>query len=483
MDLHDLTATELADQLAKGATSALDVIRHLYARIEKLERLNAFLALTRPLAEAQAEAADRRRKDGKALGPLDGVPIALKDNISVAGYPTTCASRLLEPYKPPFDATVTRRLADAGAVIVGKTNLDEFAMGSSTEHSFRGPAANPWDTSRVPGGSSGGSAVAVAASMVPLALGSDTGGSIRQPASLCGIVGMKPTYGAVSRFGLVAFASSLDQIGPFARTVEDVALVYAAIAGHDPKDSTSSTRPVSKGELDRPLAGLKVGVVREMTQDGIGASTREAVATAVRALTELGCSVGEVSLPLTAHAIPTYYILACAEASSNLARYDGVRYGTRASEPTDLIDLYTRTRSEGFGAECKRRIMLGTFVLSSGYYDAYYSRAQKVRTLIKRDFATALEKYDVLVGATSPTPAFKKGEKSANPLEMYAADVCTVSVNLAGYPGMSIPCGFSGEGLPIGLQIIGRPFDEANMLRVGYSYQRVTDHHRRRPSL
>ena len=486
MELHDLSATALAAKLADKSVSSRDIVRHLYDRIERLQpKLNAFISLTRPLAERQADEADARRRDGKPLSALDGVPIALKDNIAVSGFPTTCASKILTGWEPPYDAGVVDRLRAAGLPIMGKANLDEFAMGSSTEHSYYQSVNNPWDVERVPGGSSGGSAAAVAARMVPLALGSDTGGSIRQPAALSGVVGLKPTYGAVSRYGLVAFASSLDQIGPFARTIEDCAHLFGIIAGHDPRDSTSVSADYAAlaGTVAKPLAGLKVGVVREMTQDGIGETTRTAVDRAVKQLQELGCTVGEATLPHSAHAIPTYYILACAEASSNLARYDGVRYGHRAKDPQDLLDLYCRTRAEGFGAEVKRRIMLGTFVLSSGYYDAYYGRAQKVRTLIKRDFAQALERFDVLVGATSPTPAFKKGEKSDNPLEMYAADVCTVSLNLAGYPGLSLPCGFTAEGLPIGLQVIGRPFDEANLLRLGYSYQRATDHHVRAPSL
>ena len=485
MELHELSAADLAAKLREKSVSSAEVVRHFYDRIARLQpKLNAFISLTRERAETAAALADKLAARGSFTSAFHGVPIALKDNIAVEGWPTTCGSRILEGWKPPYSATVTG-IADAALMpILGKTNCDEFAMGSSTEHSHWGASSNPWDPDRVPGGSSGGSAVAVAARMVPLALGSDTGGSIRQPAGLCGVVGLKPTYGAVSRYGLVAYASSLDQIGPFARTVEDAAWLFQRIAARDAADSTSvaANYDFLHQGIKESIKGLRVGVVREMTQDGIGASTQAAVAAAVKVLQELGCTVGEASLPNTRHSIPTYYILACAEASSNLARYDGVRYGHRAEKPKDLLDLYMRTRSEGFGAEVKRRIMLGTFVLSSGYYDAYYGRAQKVRTLIKRDFAAALEQYDVLVGATSPNPAFKKGEKSDNPLEMYAADICTVSVNLAGNPALSLPCGFSPEGLPIGLQVIGRPFDEEKMLRLGYSYQRATDHHLRAPS-
>jgi aspartyl-tRNA(Asn)/glutamyl-tRNA(Gln) amidotransferase subunit A len=496
MDLHELSAAGLARALDRGETSSAELVRHLYARIERYQpALNAFLHVTRPLAEAAAEASDRRRRAKSPLSALDGVPVAVKDNIAVAGYPTTCASAILGAYRPVFDATVVERLAAAGLPILGKTNLDEFAMGSSTEHSAFGPVSNPWDLERVPGGSSGGSAAAVAARLAPLALGSDTGGSIRLPAALSGIVGLKPTYGAVSRFGLVAFASSLDQIGPMARTVEDCALLFRAIAGHDPRDATSAPVDLSgamDAELARPVRGLKVGVVRQMVEEeGIAGETRDAVLQAVRDLEELGVVAGEADLPHMGLSIPTYYVLACAEASSNLARYDGVRYGTRAAAAAaaaaggggGLSEMFELTRSRGFGAEVKRRIMLGTFVLSSGYYDAYYGRAQKVRTLIRRDFDAAFERFDLLVGATSPTPAFRKGEKSADPLQMYAADVCTVSVNLAGGPGLTVPCGFTPAGLPLGLQILGRPFDEARILRLASAYQAATDHHERAPRL
>ncbi|MBI4863998.1 MAG: Asp-tRNA(Asn)/Glu-tRNA(Gln) amidotransferase subunit GatA [Candidatus Riflebacteria bacterium] len=485
MEPFELTAARLAQELRARRISSHELVEHLFARMERLDPyLHSFLCRTRPLALQLADEADQRLAAGAASGPLEGVPVALKDNISVAGFPATCGSRILEPYRPVFDAHVVERLKEHRLPILGKTNMDEFAMGSSTENSAFGPVANPWDLSRVPGGSSGGSAAAVAARLTPLALGSDTGGSIRQPASFCGIVGLKPTYGAVSRYGLVAFASSLDQIGPLARTVEDCALLYSVLAGKDPRDSTSvgASVPDLGRSLDRPIKGLKVGIVREMVGEGIGPETREAIRRAARVLEELGAIVGEATLPHMHHAIPTYYIIACAEASSNLARYDGVRYGRRAAGG-DLISVFEKTRAEGFGPEVKRRIMLGTFVLSSGYHDAYYSRAQKVRTLIKRDFQKALEEHDLLIGATSPTPAFRRGERCDDPLQMYAADVCTVSVNLAGGPGLVVPCGLSPDRLPIGLQILGRPFDEERMLNLGHAFQQATNHHLEVPSL
>jgi len=480
MELHELGAVQLAGELRARRVSSREVVEHLQSRLARLDPvLGAFLTKTSDLALSLADEADRRFREGLITSPLQGVPIAVKDNISLTGHPTTCGSRMLKPYVPVFDATVVQKLKAHALPVMGKTNLDEFAMGSSNEHSAFGPVSNPWDLSRVPGGSSGGSAAAVAARLVPLALGSDTGGSVRQPASLCGVSGLKPTYGAVSRYGLVAFASSLDQVGPLARTVEDLALIYGLIAGKDPRDSTSvSTQTDDLSDaIRKPVRGLKVGLVREMTQEGVGQETREAILRAAEALVELGVEVEETSLPHMHISIPAYYVLACAEASSNLARYDGVRYGFRARSARDLTDLFQRTRSEGFGAEVKRRIMLGTFVLSSGYYEAYYGRAQKVRTLIKRDFSEAFSRFDLLLGATSPTPAFRKGEKSGNPLEMYAADICTVSVNLAGGPGLSVPCGFSKDGLPIGLQILGRPFDEATLLRLGHNYQLSTNYH------
>jgi aspartyl-tRNA(Asn)/glutamyl-tRNA(Gln) amidotransferase subunit A len=476
------TVGELRAQLAAREVSALELARRSFARLDALDaRLHAFLFTRREAALAEAAESDARRARGEARGPLDGIPIALKDNIVQAGEPATCASRILEGYVSPFDATAVARLRAAGAVIVGRTNLDEFAMGSSTENSSVGPTRNPWDLARSPGGSSGGSAAAVAAGVVPAALGSDTGGSIRQPAAFCGVVGMKPTYGRVSRFGLVAFASSLDQIGPFARTAEDCALLLGAIAGHDPHDSTSLPEPAPRVELTGDVSGLTLGVLREAedASPGVRARVLEAVAELERA----GAKVREVSLPHTRYGIAAYYLIATAEASSNLARYDGVRYGRRAAEGDGGVTaLYERTRAEGFGAEVKRRILLGTYVLSAGYYDAYYRKAQQVRTLLRRDFDAAFERCDAVVLPTTPETAFRIGEKSSDPLALYLADVFTVSANLAGLPGVSIPCGLDA-GLPVGLQILGRPREEGTVLRIADAYQRRTAHHLARPPL
>jgi aspartyl-tRNA(Asn)/glutamyl-tRNA(Gln) amidotransferase subunit A len=475
---------EIGAALAQRRASSRELVEAALARAAALEPvLRAFVGLRAERARVEAAESDARRARGEARGPLDGVPIALKDNLVQTGEPTTCCSRILEGFVSPYDASVTRRLRDAGAVVIGRTNLDEFAMGSSTENSARGPSRNPWDPARTPGGSSGGSAAAVAAGVVPLALGSDTGGSIRQPAACCGVVGLKPTYGRVSRYGLVAFASSLDQIGPFTRTAADCALALEAIAGHDPLDSTSLPEPVPRyaEALTGDVSGLRLGLPREYfvaegVEPGVLARVREAAAELERA----GAKLVEVSLPHTKYAIATYYLIATAEASSNLARYDGVRYGRRAAHPKDLHDLYHRTRSEGFGAEVKRRILLGTYVLSAGYYDAYYRKAQQVRTLLRRDFERAFEGCDALLTPTAPETAFRLGEKASDPLRMYLSDVYTVSTNLAGIPGISLPCGLA-DGLPVGLQLLGRPLDEMTLLRTADAYQRRTDHHRQRP--
>jgi aspartyl-tRNA(Asn)/glutamyl-tRNA(Gln) amidotransferase subunit A len=463
-----LPLSQVSEALASGAVLPDALLEASLARIKALDgRLHAFLRLTENEARAAAKASAQRRRSGKALGPLDGVPVAVKDIFCVEGVETTCGSKILRGYTPPYDATVVRKLKQAGAVIVGKLNMDEFAMGSSTENSAFGPTKNPWDLARTPGGSSGGSAAAVAARMVSGALGTDTGGSIRQPAALVGCVGMKPTYGRVSRFGVIAFASSLDQVGPFAQDVRGVAYLLTAIAGHDPNDQTSSTRlvPDYAATLDKDVRGLRVGVPREYFGEGLAPEVEKAVRSGVEKLRTLGCAVREISLPNSPHAIATYYIVATAEASSNLARYDGVRYGHRA-RANQLLEMYERTRAEGFGAEVKRRIMLGTYALSAGYYDAYYLRAQKVRALIRGDFDRAFASVDAVVSPTSPTTAFKLGEKMDDPLAMYLSDVYTVPANLAGLPGISLPCGFDSKGLPVGLQLIGKPFDEETLLRI-----------------
>ena len=485
-DLTRLGARALREGVARGEITASEILEAHLRRIDAVEpRVAAFVRLGADQARAAAAAIDRDRGAGRPLGPLAGVPIAIKDVLCTAGLETRCGSRVLEGYVPPFDATVVQRLRAAGAVVLGKTNMDEFAMGSSTENSAEHTTRNPWDPSRVPGGSSGGSAAAVAADEVPVAIGTDTGGSIRQPAALCGVVGLKPTYGRVSRYGLVAFASSLDQAGPFGRSVADVAQVLGAIAGADPLDATSSDAPVPDygAAIERGVAGLRLGVPREYFPGGLDAEVAAAVRAGIAAAQGLGAQVREVALPHTEYAIPTYYIVATAEASSNLARYDGVRYGRRAPGTTDLASLYLKSRGQGFGAEVKRRIMLGTYVLSSGYYDAYYLKAQRVRTLIRRDFDAAFESVDALVTPTTPTPAFRIGEKADDPLAMYLSDIFTVTVNLAGLPAVSIPCGVTRGGLPVGLQIIGRRFDEETVLRIGAAVERALGFAARRPRL
>jgi aspartyl-tRNA(Asn)/glutamyl-tRNA(Gln) amidotransferase subunit A len=482
-ELHRLDATAVAEAVAGRQVSAEDVtVAHL-DRIAALDpSVRAYLRVLPERALERARQVDAALSAGRPAPPLAGVPVAVKDILDIEGVPTTCASRVLDGYRPPFTATAVERLEAAGAVVLGKTNMDEFAMGSSTENSAYHPTRNPWDTTRVPGGSSGGSAAAVAAGLACLALGTDTGGSVRQPAALCGVVGLKPTYGRVSRYGVVAFASSLDQVGPFARTVEDVALIASVIAGHDPLDATSAALPAPdfREALRGGAAGLRVGVPWGFLAEGVAPEVTASFRQALADLETAGARTLEVALPHVPHAIATYYIVATAEASSNLARYDGVRYGFRAEGARDLRSLYGETRDRGLGREVKRRIMLGTFVLSSGYYDAYYLRAQKVRTLIRRDFETAFEACDVVALPTTPTPAFRFGEKTADPLQMYLADVFTVPANLAGLPGLSLPCGLAG-GLPVGFQLLGRPFDEATLLRAGHAYQQATGHHHRRP--
>ncbi len=510
MTLIDLTATELLGRLQNGEVTSVELTRGFLDRIGQCDgKVKAFLRVDPPTALAQAEEIDRRRKAGKPLGRLAGLPVAIKDLLCTKGQPTTCASRILENFRPPYDATVIARLKAADAVLIGKTNMDEFAMGGSTENSGFFPTHNPWDLSRIPGGSSGGSAACVAASMAPLSVGSDTGGSIRTPASLCGITGMKPTYGRVSRYGLVAFASSLDQIGPLGRTAEDLALLLEVLAGHDPLDSTSIDVPVPPytRSIKKPLENLRIGLVREHFGAGLDVEVEEAVRDAVRVYESLGAVVKEVSLPHSKYAVATYYIIAPCEASSNLARYDGVHYGhrtnekemiaeldarrrqlqksgdTAAAEKLDnaLIYMYRRSRSEGFGPEVKRRIMLGTYALSAGYYDAYYKKALKVRRLIRQDFDKAFEEVDLIAGPVTPTPAFKLGEKVDDPLAMYLFDLYTVPTNLAGLPGISIPGGMSSSGLPIGLHLQAPTFEEERLLRGAYMFQQATDWHTHKP--
>ncbi len=485
MQLYYLPVHELHTMLAKRQISAEELCRAFFERIDSVEeKLKAYVTLTRENALEQAREIDRRIAGGEQISPLGGIPVAVKDNLCTEGVRTTCSSKILYNFVPPYSATVIKKLNAAGAVILGKTNMDEFAMGSSTENSGFFPTNNPWDPERVPGGSSGGSAVAVAAGEAAAALGSDTGGSIRQPAALCGVVGLKPTYGAVSRFGLVAFASSLDQIGPLTRDVTDCALVMNVIAGHDPLDSTSAPgqAPDYTGYLKNDVRGLKIGVPKEYMGEGISPAVKQVIERALATLATLGAEIEETSLPHSEYALPAYYLIAPAEASSNLARYDGVRYGYRAEGAADVVEMFMRTRSLGFGPEVKRRIMLGTYALSAGYYDAYYLKALKVRTLIKQDFDRAFARYDVLLSPTTPSPAFKKGEKMADPLQMYMSDICTLAVNLAGLPGISVPAGFV-DGLPVGMQLIGKPFDEGTLLRVAYTFEQNTDYHKARPGI
>ncbi len=488
VELCRLTIHEMQELIRKRAVSSTEIVRSVFDQITRLDgQVRAYMTLTEEAALEQAEAVDRKLAvgTGRVLPPLAGIPLAIKDVLCTKGVRTTCSSKILEPYVPPYDATVIHRLKAQEAVLLGKTNMDEFAMGSSTENSAFFQTRNPWALDCVPGGSSGGSAAAVAADLCAGALGSDTGGSIRQPASFCGIAGLKPTYGRVSRYGLVAFASSLDQIGPLAKDVRDCALLLQAIAGHDLCDSTSAHLPVPdySSALTGDIRGMRIGIPDEYFVEGMDPEVEAAVWTAIQTLEELGGKQEKVSLPSTPYAVATYYLVATAEASSNLARYDGVKYGTRISKPADLLEMYQKTRREGFGPEVKRRIMLGTYALSAGYYDAYYLKAQKVRTLIRRDFEQAFERCEVIATPTSPTPPFKFGEKTEDPLQMYLSDIFTISVNLAGLPGISIPCGFTKAGLPIGLQLIGKPFDEATILKVAHAYEQATDWHRRKAPL
>jgi len=473
--------SELRELISRGEVKPSEVVESFLERFSQTEdKVKAYITPAYEKALDRAKELDGRRSDA----PLFGVPVAVKDNIVIKGERTTCASKILENFVSPYDATVIKRLKEAGALFLGKTNMDEFAMGSSTEYSAFFPTKNPWDLERVPGGSSGGSAAAVAVGSAPASLGSDTGGSIRQPASFCGVIGIKPTYGRVSRYGLVAFASSLDQIGVFARRTEDVALLLEVISGHDEKDSTSSKVPVPKysEEMKKDPEGLRVGLPREFFEFGLQEEVKEAFDRFVKELEGMGCEIREVSLPNVKYAIPAYYIIAPSEASSNLARYDGVKYGYRAKDYADLLDMYSKTRDEGFGPEVKRRIMLGTFALSAGYYDAYYLKAQKVRRLIYEDFMKAFQEVDLIASPTTPTLPFKLGERLENPIEMYLSDVLTVPVNLAGLPGISVPIGWAGN-LPVGGQLIGKPWDESTLLRVSYAWEQVFKHYEKFPQI
>ncbi len=480
--MHKKTVAEISRSLKAGEFSSVEITRHLLSRIDSLDKnLNSFITVTADLALAAAAAADKRIASGDA-GPLTGVPIAHKDIFCTDGVRTSCGSRMLDNFVSPYDATVVARLKVAGMVMLGKTNMDEFAMGSSNETSFYGPVRNPWDLNTVPGGSSGGSAAAVAARLAPVATGTDTGGSIRQPAALAGITGVKPTYGRVSRYGMIAFASSLDQAGTLTQNAEDAALVLEAMSGFDKHDSTSSPAavPAYHGSLNESLEGLRVGVPQEFLDEGLDPLNRAAVEAALDVYRSLGATIHAVSMPSLALSVPTYYVVAPAEASSNLSRFDGVRFGYRCENPVDLVDMYKRSRGEGFGEEVKRRIMTGTYVLSAGYYDAYYLKAQKVRELIAEDFTRVFKEVDVLMGPTTPEPAFELGSKTADPITMYLNDIYTIGVNLAGLPGVSIPCGFVND-LPVGLQLIGSHFSEAKLLNVAHRYQQETDWHQRLP--
>ena len=474
MELYELTVHELMDKLNKKEITSEDITKSYVSRInEKEDNIEAFVTVLSEEAENKAKEIDQKIEKGEITNKLAGIPIGIKDNICTKGIKTTCSSKMLEDFVSPYNATVMDKINAENLITIGKLNMDEFAMGGSTENSYFKKTKNPWNLSKVPGGSSGGSAAAVASQMVPWALGSDTGGSIRQPASFCGIVGLKPTYGLVSRYGLVAFASSLDQIGPITKDVRDSAILLNIIAGHDKKDSTSVDMPKKDYEkaLTGNIKGLKIGVPKEFFGEGINEEVKESLKQAIETYKKLGAEVEEFSLDIAKYALATYYIIACAEASSNLGRFDGIRYTYRAKDFKDLKDLYKKTRSEGFGAEVKRRIILGTYVLSSGYYDAYYKKAQQVRTLVMNEFNKGFEKYDVILTPTSPTVAFGIGEKSNNPLEMYLADICTVSINIAGLPGISIPCGVDKEGMPIGMQLIGNRFQEETILNAAYSFE------------
>jgi aspartyl-tRNA(Asn)/glutamyl-tRNA(Gln) amidotransferase subunit A len=506
MSLSELSVCQLRDGLASGQFSSLELTRACLAQIDRCDpNIGAFLLVDSSGAEQQAQASDQRRSAGKTLGPLDGIPVAIKDVLCTAGQRTTCSSRMLENFVPPYDATAIARLRQAGLVLIGKTNMDEFAMGGSTENSALGVTRNPWNLDHVPGGSSGGAAACLAARMVPLSIGSDTGGSIRQPAAYCGVVGLKPTYGRVSRFGLVAFASSLDQVGPMAHHAADTALLLEAIAGHDPRDSTSAPDPVPAytDQLDQPLTGLKLGIVPSHFERGLDAEVEAAVRNTMNVFRDLGCQTQEVELPHDRFGVPTYYVIAPCEASGNLARYDGVHYGYRTDEhamleqlqqdrqaaasdddvDSALVRMFRQTRAEGFGKEVQRRVMLGTFALSAGYYDAYYLKALQVRRLIRDDYLKAFQQVDMLIGPTTPTPAFRAGEKLDDPLAMYQQDLYTVSANLAGLPGISFPCGSSTAGLPIGVQLQAPHFQEGRLLQAVHAFQQATDWHTKTPEL
>lgn len=481
MDLMSMTAIELGKKIASGEVTSVEATQAALDRMEKLEQeYNCFVTIDREGALAQAEAVQKRIAAGELKGPLAGVPVAIKDNMCIEGMLTTCSSKILSNFKPTYTAEAVVQLQKAGAVIVGKTNMDEFAMGSTTETSYYGETKNPWDSSRVPGGSSGGSAAAVAAEEVPYALGSDTGGSIRQPAAFCGVTGIKPTYGRVSRYGLIAYGSSLDQIGPLAKDVTDCATVLEIISTHDSKDSTSVDRADTDftAALVNDVKGMKIGIPRDYFGEGIEPEVKEQVLAAAKALEAQGAIVEEFDLSLVEYAIPAYYIIASAEASSNLERFDGVKYGYRTAEYTDLHNMYKKTRSEGFGPEVKRRIMLGSFVLSSGYYDAYYIKALRTKALIKQAFDKAFERYDVILGPVAPTTALKLGESLSDPLKMYLGDIYTVSVNLAGLPGISLPCGYDHQGLPVGLQLLAKPFDEKSIIRAAYTFEQTRNYKR-----
>mgnify|MGYP001184744668 FL=1 len=486
MELYSKTLSSIASDIKEKKVTIKEVLDSVYKRIEEVEpKVGAYITLTKTQAYERAEELQKRLDNGEDIGILGGVPIAIKDNICTENVKTTCASRMLENFVPIYNATVIEKLKEAGAIMLGKTNMDEFAMGSSTETSYIKKTANPWDVNRVPGGSSGGSAAAVSADMAYAALGSDTGGSIRQPASYCSVVGLKPTYGLISRYGLIAFASSLDQIGPFAKTVEDAALMLNVIAGHDSKDTTSAD--LEKKDYTKALVNsvkeMNIAVPSDFVNDGINEDVKRAYDTSIKTLEDLGANIVNVKLEYAKYSLATYYIIATAEASSNLGRYDGIRYGHRAKEFSDLIDLYTKSRTEGFGDEVKRRIMLGTYVLSSGYYDAYYKRAQQVRTLIVNDFKKAFESCDVIMIPTAPNTSFKMGEHSTNPLEMYLEDIFTVPVNIAGLPAISVPGGFASNNMPIGLQFIAKSFDEEKLLQVAYTYEQNTQFHDKKPNI
>lgn len=485
MPLYDSSLSELSQKLSKKEISSVELTKAVLERLHDTNsKLNAFVTITGKEALAVAKKVDEKRMKGGSLSPLAGIPIGLKDIFLTRGIKTTCASKMLSNYVPPYDATVVRKLKENDYVLVGKLNMDEFAMGSSNENSYYGPVKNPWDLERTPGGSSGGSAASVSASQCIGSYGTDTGGSIRQPASLCSVVGLKPTYGRVSRYGIIAFASSLDQVGPFGKTVRDTALLLQAVAGYDPLDSTSANIPVVDyaESLKNDAKGICVGIAKEYFIDGMQIDVEKSVKEAIAQIKKLGAKVVDISLPHTAYAVPTYYLVATAEASSNLARYDGVKYGYRAKAET-LLEMYRKTRGEGFGKEVKRRIMLGTFALSSGYYDAYYKKAGQVRTLIKNDFINAFKKCDVIVTPASPTTAFKLGERLADPLQMYLSDIFTISANLAGIPGLVLPCGFDRKGLPIGLQILAPHFKEESLFHLAHAYEQATEWHLKRPAL